>query len=187
MRTPLLSILAFGLLALSPWTATAQDSPTPPAPDPVAADPGLEAMAKLAGMVGDWEGTGWMRQGPGEPNHTRGTETVESRLEGRILVVEGRHWAKDDASHLVHHAFGVISYDAEAGHYRFQTHLATGRSGDHEMRLEGDAILWFMDTPRGKIRYTIRIQDGTWNEVGEFSPDGEQWRQFFGMDLQAVR
>ncbi len=149
-----------------------------------AADPGLEAMAELAPMVGEWKGSGWMRRGPGEPQHTVSLETVEPRLGGRILVVEGLHHAEDDPSRVVHHAFGVISYDPESGGYRFQAHLASGRSGDYEMRLEGKDVLWFMDTPRGKTRYTIHLQDGEWRETGEFSADGESWQPFFGMDLR---
>ncbi len=179
MRTILLSALA-ALLIHSPLHASTQE----PASEASEADPGLAAMAKIASLVGRWEGTGWMRRGPEEPSHTSSLENVESRLGGRILLVEGLHHAKKDPSQVVHHAFGVISYDPESGQYRFRTHLATGRSGDHEMRLEGEDILWFIDTPRGKFRYTIRIQDGEWHETGEFSADGESWQEFFGMDLK---
>ncbi len=179
MRTILSSTLA-ALLILSPIPATAQEA----APQASAADLGLEAMARLGGMAGRWQGSGWMRRGPGEPHHTVSQETVEFRLGGRILVVEGLHHAKDDPSQVVHHAFGVISHDPESGQYRFRSYLATGQGGDHEMRLEGDDVLWFIDTPRGKVRYTIRIQDGEWHETGEFSADGESWQEFFGMDLK---
>ena len=179
MRIQLLFILAVSLLV--PLASLAQEAPADSQPDP-----GLEAMAKLAHLAGTWEGTGWMRRGPGEPHHTLSRETVESRLGGRILVVEGLHHAKEDPAHVVHHAFGVISYDPEKSQYRFRTYLVNGQEGDHEMRLEGDAILWFIDTPRGKIRYTIRIQEGKWNERGEFSADGETWQEFFGMDLKAT-
>ncbi len=177
MHRILLSTLA-ALLILFPANACAEET------EPAAADPGLEAMARLGDLIGKWQGSGWMRRGPGEPHHTTSLETVEPRLDGRILVVEGLHHAKDDPSQVVHHAFGVISHDPESGQYRFQTHLANGRSGDHEMRLEGEDILWFIDSPRGKIRYTIRIQDGEWHESGEFSADGENWQEFFGMDLK---
>ncbi len=179
MRTILLTTFA-ALLILSPASASAQE----PDSETSAPDPGMEAMTRLASMVGQWQGTGWMRRGPGEPRHTSSLETVESRLGGRLLLVEGLHHSKNDPSQVVHHAFGVISYDPENGRYRFRTHLTNGQSGDHEMRLEGQDILWFLDTPRGKIRYTIRIQDGEWHETGEFSADGESWQEFFGMDLE---
>ena len=178
MRTILLPTLA--ALFLCSIVVASQE----PAAESAAADPGLEAMNALARMAGEWRGTGWMQRGPGEPQHTVSVETVESKLDGRVLVVEGLHHAKDDPSRVVHHAFGVIFHDPESGHYRFQAHLADGRSGDYEMRVEGDDILWFMDTPRGKIRYTIRVADGEWRETGELSADGETWQQFFGMDLE---
>lgn len=181
MRTTLSSILV-ALITLSAFNLSAQES----APEAAGADPGLQAMSKLASMIGEWKGSGWMRRGPGEPSHTLSLETVESKLGGRLLVVEGLHHSKDDPTQVVHHAFGVISYNSESGHYRFHTHLASGQSGDYEMRLEGEDILWFLDTPRGKIRYTIQIKDGEWQEIGEFSADGEKWQQFFGMDLQRI-
>jgi hypothetical protein len=181
MRRSLSLPLALILLAIVPaLDAPAQEGAA------AAPDPGLEAMGKLAPLVGKWEGTGWMRMGPGEPSHTRSTETVEFRLDGRILVIEGLHWSKEKPDEVVHHAMGIISHDPETGHYRFRSYLSDGRNGDHEMRLEGDAILWFIDTPRGKIRYTIRIHDGKWDETGEFSADGETWNEFFGMNLKAV-
>ena len=179
MRIILLSALV-AVLVLLPLSASEQQD----APEAPAADPGLEAMARLGALVGRWQGSGWMRRGPGEPHYTSSLETVEARLGGRVLLVEGVHHARDDPSRVVHHAFGVISYDPASGHYRLRTHLADGRGGDHEMRLEGDDILWFLDTPRGKIRYTIRIRDGEWHEIGEHSADGESWQEFFGMDLK---
>lgn len=181
MRALLLTILIAGLLILLTLPAIAEDTEAE-----ATTDAGLEAMQKLSDLVGRWEGAGWMQRGPGEPDKTLSTETVESRLGGRILVVEGLHHAQEDPSQVVHHALGVISYDEAAGHYKFRTYLANGRGGEHEMRLEGDDILWFIETPQGKIRYTIRIEDGMWHEIGEMSRDGETWRKFFGMDLQKM-
>lgn len=183
MRTFPYSILIILITILVHTPVVVSETETAEAP---AADAGLEAMSRLGAMVGQWRGSGWMRRGPGEPSQTISRETVEYRLDGRILVVEGLHHSKDDPSQVVHHAFGVISHDPESGGYRFQTHLANGRSGVYEMRLEDDDILWFLDSPRGKIRYTIRIRDGEWREIGEFSADGENWQQFFGMDLEQV-
>jgi hypothetical protein len=35
----------------------------------------------------------------------------------------------------------------------------------------------------GKIRYTIRVKDGVWQEAGEYSPDGNTWQTFLEMRL----
>jgi hypothetical protein len=147
-----------------------------------ASDPGLEAMKAVAVMEGRWEGGGWMRMGPGEPERSVGEETVESRLDGRVLVIEGKHWTPD-RSRVVHHAFAVLSYDAAKKEYRFSTHLANGRSGDYPLRVEDGAIIWEMDSPGGRIRYTIRIEGDRWHEVGHIERQG-QWSQFFEMDLR---
>lgn len=181
-RTLCLSILLAVLVSSLSPAVTAQPSP------PAEPDPGIEAMRKLDRLAGRWEGSGWMRRGPGEPARIRSTETVEYRLGGRVLVVEGQHWAADDPSLMVHHALGVISHDPETGRYRFRTYLASGQEGDHEMWLDGDAIVWLIDGTEREIRYTITIRDGEWHEGGEISMDGgKTWHEFFGMNLKRQR
>ena len=147
-----------------------------------ATDPGLAAMQAISFFEGDWEGEGWMRRGPAEPTRFRSSETVESRLDGRVLIVEGLHHGTESGE-VVHHALATISYDPDAGLYRFRSHLQDGRAGDHTGQLEDGAFVWGFEVPSGRIRYTIRIADGHWSEIGEFSADGEQWSQFFGMEL----
>jgi hypothetical protein len=143
-------------------------------------------MQEIAFLEGRWEGEGWSRRGPSEPEPFRGTELVEGRLGGRVLIVEGLHHDKASGE-VVHHALATISYDPEAGHYRFRSHLASGRSGDFRADLVDGKFIWGMEIPnRGRIRYTIRIENDTWKEIGGFSPDGEQWHQTFQMDLVKV-
>lgn len=143
------------------------------------------AMRPLLGMVGRWEGTGWSRRGPGEPEHFTSIELIESRLDGRVLLVEGIHY--NEAGELAHHAFATISYDPEAELYRFSSHTAEGRSGIFDGRVEDGKFIWGMEIPgRGRARYTLSLADGKWEEIGEFSADGESWGQFFSMELERV-
>ena len=148
-------------------------------------DRGLDAMKAVSFLAGRWEGEGWMRQGPGDPQSFRSLELIESRLDGRVLIVEGIHHG-GDPEEIVHHALATISYDPEAALYRFRSHLASGESGDYQQaQLEDDAFVWGFEVPgRGRVRYTIRVEDDLWREVGEFSPDGERWNQFFEMNLR---
>jgi len=83
----------------------------------------------------------------------------------------------------VHHAVATISYDPESSQYRFLSHLVDGRSGDHAGKLEDGAFVWGFEVATGKIRFNIKIADGHWSETGEFSADGENWNQFFAMEL----
>lgn len=150
-------------------------------------DAGLAAMRAIEFFEGRWEGEGWARMGPGEPQPFRSSEVVESRLDGRVLIVEGLHHHKDSGE-VVHHALATISWDPGTEKYSFRSHLANGRSGDHEAELVDGKFVWGMEIPnRGRIRYTIEIEDDRWHEVGEFTGDGEQWHQTFQMDLVRVK
>ena len=150
------------------------------------ADPAVDAMKALPRLEGRWEGEGWMRMGPGEPMRFVGEETVESRLDGRLLVVEGLHRTPDRAK-VVHHAFGVFSWDDAAKAYRFTTYVANRGGGDHQARLEGDALVWDLASPDGmKRRFTITVKDDQWKEVGHVQR-GEEWLQFFEMTLKRVK
>jgi hypothetical protein len=134
-------------------------------------------------MIGHWAGEGWIRRGPGEPQRFKGTETVESRLGGHVLVVEGRHLDPKDGRE-VHHAFAVISYDPAQSAYRFRSHLANGLSGDHQAEWKEGAFVWSMEVPRvGTMRYTIRIKGNVWDEVGEMQREGV-WHPFFEMHMK---
>lgn len=146
-------------------------------------------MEALAWLAGEWEGGGWTMTGPGQRAEFLGTESVESRLGGRVLVVEGRHFEKDDPEHPVHQALAVISYDAQRRNFRFQAH-AVGRPGlDATGVVEDGAFVWSMDIPGGgRIRYRIRKTDeGDWHETGERSGGENQWFPFFEMTMRKVR
>lgn len=144
------------------------------------------AMAALPDFEGRWKGGGWMRRGPEEPQHFLTEEIVESKLDGRILLIEGIHHSKEDPSKEIFHAFAVLSYDPEEDVYRFRSHTSEGRGGDFEGRVESGAFIWGHEVPAGQIRYTIRIDGDRWREVGAFSSDGETWNQFFAMEVERV-
>lgn len=167
----LLVALALGV----PSPATAQ---LPPVPD---------AMEELGFLAGDWEGSGWIEWAPGQRAEFEGTETVEPRMDGRILVVEGDFSASmgpGGEQMPVHQAFGVLYHDPAAGEVRFRTWLARGPGSVHEVEVGEGRLEWGYDDPRlGRVRYTIRVTDDTWHEVGHARRDGEDWRPFFEMTL----
>lgn len=146
----------------------------------------VEAMEALPDLEGRWRGGGWMRRGPQEPQHFVSEEIVESKLGGQILLIEGIHHAQEDPSREMFHAFALLSYDPEADCYRFRSHTGEGQDSEFEARIEDGAFVWGHEARGGRIRYVIRIQEDRWEEVGEFSSDGETWRQFFEMKLDRV-
>ena len=46
-------------------------------------------MKKLDWLVGQWKGAGWMQMGPQGRKEFTITETVEAKLDGLVLVIEG--------------------------------------------------------------------------------------------------
>lgn len=147
----------------------------------------VEAMAALPAFEGRWKGGGWMRRGPQEPQHFVSEEIVELKLDGQVLLIEGIHHDKADPSKKIFHAVALLSYDPAAGRYRFRSHTGEGQDSEFEGRVEDGAFIWGHEVPGGRIRYVMRIREGRWEEVGEFSRDGESWTQFFDMKLDRVK
>jgi hypothetical protein len=149
-----------------------------------------EKMKVFASWEGRWKGDGWMQMGPGEPKKSSVEEKIESKLDGTVYIVEGigkATHAETKQETIVHHALALLSFDQISGKYKFRTHLKDGRSTDAWFNVTGEnSYQWGFDIPnRGKTRYSIKIDPkaNTWNEIGEFSADGNNWNKFFEMNL----
>jgi hypothetical protein len=161
------------LLVAAPTLAAAQTAPPPPSPAR------LEAMKRVEFMLGTWKGEGFMQRGP--QKHTFASkETVTREVDGLALVVKGLHTSE---GRVVHDALGVLSANDD-GTYALHTWLANGRGGIYKGEWKDGAFVWGMETPMGKMRYTIRLDpQGRWHEQGETSRDGAGWTVFFEMTL----
>jgi hypothetical protein len=155
------------------------------APDPAVA---RAAITRLEFMVGEWKGEAWQLRGA-DRVQTQMVETVQRRLGGAVLLVEGRGTIAVPGSEdrVVHHALGVISFDPTSGAYTLRSYLATGQSGDFLLTLMDGGVSWSRDVPGGKVRNTARFTPGEWHEVGEFSRDGTTWTQIMELRLRRVQ
>jgi hypothetical protein len=142
----------------------------------------IAAMKKLDYMAGVWEGEGWIEMG--SRMTFRGTETVQRKLNGLALLVEGAFVSPQNVP--VHTTLAVISYDPKTNKYDFDTWLGTGSSGEHELVLLDNGWQWEIHPPMGGvIRYTMTLTEaGEWLEIGERSKDGTEWKKFFEMKLK---
>jgi hypothetical protein len=151
----------------------------------------IEAMKELDFLVGRWQGGGWMEFVPGQRHEFQGTETVQKKLGGVGLLIEGLHTtvpAADRPAVPVHEALAVVTFDEQARSYRFDSHVANGRHALAEMTVQDGVAIWTMKNPMGQMRYTIRLDDqGRWFEIGEMSRDGQSWRKFFEMTLAKAK
>ena len=149
--------MAIGLALLAPLAApraTAQEA-TPTTSE--SAQRG--AMQPLLWLVGDWEGEGWIQRGPAPRSTFTVHEHAQSALGERLIVVEGiGRSAGDgaDAGQVVHHAFGVLSWDQERGDYRFSTYRADDTGVDARATVEDGVVTWGFETPNGEVRY-VRV------------------------------
>ena len=162
-----------------------------PGQPPTAPAAQRDAMKKLDFLLGQWKGEGWMEFAPGQRRTFKGTEVVQSKLDGLLLAVEGVHrgQAGDKGKEVVvHNAFGLVSYDDKAKRYRFQAFTGRGNYEDVEAKVSERQLVWGMKIPQfGDVRYTIKLDDkGRWLEIGEVSRDGNTWRKYFEMTLQRV-
>jgi hypothetical protein len=159
--------------------------------DPNAAAVQREAMAKLDFLKGRWKGESWMQQASGPRLRSEGTETVESKLGGLLLTLEGVHRraSGDQSGQVVHHALAVVSYDEKVGRYRFQAFTERGGYADaHAIFTEGKLEWRLQVAPSVEMRYTMTLNDmGQWFEIGEVSRDGKEWAKVFEMTLTRVQ
>ena len=183
--------LAIGLAlfapALTPRAVTAQEAVATTTSESAQ----QQAMKPILWLVGEWEGEGWIQRGPGPRSTFTIRERAETALGDRLIVVEGVGRAAsdgEDAGQIVHHAFGVLSWDGERGDYRFSTYRADDTGVDARATVESGVVTWGFDTPNGQVRYRFRqLEDGAWRENGEFSPDkGTTWMPFCEMTLHRV-
>jgi hypothetical protein len=145
-----------------------------------------DAMKKLEFLLGEWKGESWTELVPGKRSTSQGTETVQSKLNGLLLAIEGIHRRK--GGEVVHNAFAVVSYDAKAKQYRVQAYTDRGQYTEAQAKVADKRLEWGFTIPQfGDVRYIITVDDkGRWLETGEVSQDGKEWRKFFEMTLERV-
>lgn len=152
-----------------------------------------EKMQIFDFWIGRWQGDGSMRMGPGEPKKSSVDEHIQAKLDGMVLLIEGIGKTTDAVTNqetVVHHALAVLSYDQRSNQYKFRSYLNDGSSTDAWLISLGEnKFQWGFDIPSGgKTRYSITLDpvQKTWNEIGEYSQDGNTWMKFFEMNLKKV-
>ena len=145
-------------------------------------------MKKLEMMAGKWEGTGWIQRGANAKQAFQGSETVQKKLDGLALLVEGKFTDKDKPEMVVHQTLAVLSFDIREKGYKFKTYLLNGGGGTQNVKLIDGGWEWGFEIPNGggTVKYTIKMTPDTWYEIGEYSKDGKTWVKNFEMTLKKV-
>ncbi len=150
---------------------------------------GAQEMRRLAPLVGEWEGTGWVDAGPNGRQSFSVHESARWAAGGSVLVLEGLGTQKldDGTERAVHQALGVVSWDAGAAAFSMHAYRAGGGEVSDAPTVRDGGLVWGFEDPRaGRIRFTLDIDEHEWHEVGARSVDGATWEPFLEMRLERV-
>lgn len=145
------------------------------------------AMSKIAVMEGKWKGEGWRMNPDGSKSNSNVLENIQFRLEKSVLLVEGLGTSEDGK--VVHNALGIISFNPISKQYNMKSYLSSGLSTEATFEvIESNKSFnwWFKDSRGGTIKYKINIEENNWNEVGDYSFDGVNWRNIFEMNIKKI-
>jgi hypothetical protein len=137
------------------------------AQQPVSAsvDAQREAMRKLSFLAGHWSGPVTIVRGPGEPLRLTQTEEVAYKLDGLVLLIEGKSTSAEGKA--LFSALATIAYDDASHTYRFRAYN-DGHYTDTELSVPGNGFSWSFTAGPGHIVNTMRLTGkGEWDEVTE--------------------
>lgn len=121
------------------------------------------AMEKLAFLAGHWAGPVTITRGPGEPLHLTQTETIEYKLDGLVLLVEGKSTGADGKAQF--DALATIAYDDAAQTYHMRAYN-DGHYVDAPLTVEADGFSWALEAGPAHVVNTMhRTAEGAWQET----------------------
>jgi len=178
-RLPLLFTVVAGIALAAPA----------PAQQVGGADAQKEAMAKLQNWVGEWEGKGWAATGPGARQEFTIHESVVAKLDGLVLLVQGRGMSKNPETgeeSVTHNALAVLSFDPGTKEYVFRHYTSRGDFGEDPFLITEDGYEWGFSNEAHNVhvKFAIEVDGDTWHETGQYSPDGSTWYPSLEMTLQ---
>lgn len=155
LATALLSVVSLTLLGQRP-------------PDPTPAQ--REAMRKLSFLAGNWSGPVSIAAGSGDPLHLTQTERVEYKLDGLVLLIEGKSIAGDGSTSF--QALATVAWDDVSDGYRIRAYNA-GHYVDAKLIVLGDGFSWGFDAGPAHIANTMHLTaKGEWQETTDVAFGG---------------
>lgn len=123
------------------------------------------AMSKLSFLVGQWSGPVTVIRGQGEPLHLTQTENVEYKLDGLVLLIEGKSTSADGK--VVFSALATVAYDDAAHAYHFRAYNE-GHYLDTDLSVPPGGFSWSFTAGPAHISNTMHLTEkGEWSEVTE--------------------
>jgi hypothetical protein len=124
-----------------------------------------EAMRKLSFLAGHWSGPVSIVRAAGESLHFTQTEDVDFKLDGLVLLVQGKSSSADGKTQFS--ALATIAYDEASHTYRFRGYN-DGHYLDTELSVPDNGFSWSFMAGAAHIVNTMHLTaNGEWNEVTE--------------------
>lgn len=144
----------------------------------------VAALDKVAYLVGKWKGSGWMDSEQGRVWYEQ-NETIQRKLSGQLILVEGLGTTTDKSKTPVFRAFATLRYDTAKKQYLW---TAQSEADPITVPFEVTPTGWAWEIPVGgpvKVRYeTTHSHNNTkWHETGRITQDGKNWTTFQEMTL----
>jgi len=178
-KTGFLATVAAAAMAILSATAIAQQPAT------TSVDVQREAMRKLSFLAGNWSGPVTVMPGPGDPLQLTQTESVQFRLDGLILLIEGKSVGADGKTRF--EALATIAYDEAAGKYRIRAYNG-GHYLDAELAVLPDGFSWGFEGGPAHIVNTMHLTPkGQWQETTEVTMPNNPPRQSVEMLLDRAK
>jgi hypothetical protein len=148
------------------------------------ADAERDAMRKLSFLAGHWSGPVTIARGPGEPLHLTQTEDVEYKLDGFVLLIEGKSTSADGK--VLFSALATIAYDNASHTYRFRAYN-NGHYLDTELSVPTTGFSWSFTAGPAHIVNTMHVTSkGEWDEVTDVTVGGNPSHRSLDMLLQRL-
>jgi hypothetical protein len=141
-----------------------------------------EAMRKLSFLAGHWSGPVTIVRGPDEALHLAQTEEVAYKLDGLVMLIEGK--STNAEGKVLFSALATIAYDDASHTYRFRAYH-DGHYLDTELSVPANGFSWSFTTGPAHIVNTMHLTDkGEWDEVTEVTVGSNTPHRSVDMQLQ---
>jgi hypothetical protein len=141
-----------------------------------------EAMRKLSFLAGHWSGPVTIVRGTGAALHLIQTEDVEYKLDGLVLLIEGKSASAEGK--VLFSALATIAYDDASHAYRFRAYN-DGQYLDTELSVPANGFSWSFTAGPAHIVNTMHLTGkGEWDEVTEATVGSNPPHRSVEMELQ---
>jgi len=141
-----------------------------------------DAMKKLQFLAGRWSGEADVTRGSGEPVKLTQTETVQYKLDGLVMLVEGE--GRNAEGKQVYSALATIAFDDADGAYHFRAYNG-GRYLDTGLTVTPDGFSWGFPAGPVKVTNIMKISDkGEWVETTDVTMGSQPPRHTMQMTLK---